>query len=74
MSAPPKKKFKYDASFLKYGFTTITKNGIIKPQDVLREFRWEVLHHPPYSPDLTPSDFFLFPILKKSSKEPILII
>ena len=25
----------------------------------------KVLNHPPYSPDLTPCDFFLFPRLKK---------
>ena len=25
----------------------------------------KVLNHPPYSPDLSPSDFFLFPMLKK---------
>ncbi|GFV08472.1 histone-lysine N-methyltransferase SETMAR [Trichonephila clavipes] len=25
----------------------------------------EILPHPPYSPDLTPSDFWLFPQLKK---------
>ena len=25
----------------------------------------EVLNHPPYSPDLSPCDFFLFPSLKK---------
>ncbi|KFD62063.1 hypothetical protein M514_25782 [Trichuris suis] len=35
---------------------------------VLREFRWEVIPHPPYSPDLAPSDFFLFPKLKKHLK------
>ncbi|KAF2352756.1 Transposase type 1 [Trinorchestia longiramus] len=35
---------------------------------VLREFRWEIIRHPPYSPDLAPSDFFLFPNLKKSLK------
>ena len=27
-------------------------------KDVLREFRWELLPHLPYSPDLVPSDFF----------------
>ena len=37
-------------------------------QDVLREFRWEVLPHPPYSPDSAPSDFFLFPKLKEILK------
>ena len=25
----------------------------------------KVLNHPPYSPDLSPCDFFLFPVLKK---------
>ena len=25
---------------------------------LLREFRWEILPHPPYSPDLAPSGFF----------------
>ena len=32
----------------------------------LVELRYELLPHPPYSPDLAPSDFFLFPNLKKS--------
>ena len=27
-------------------------------RDVLREFRWKLLQHPTYSPDLDPSDFF----------------
>ncbi|KAJ7324456.1 hypothetical protein JRQ81_017476 [Phrynocephalus forsythii] len=26
---------------------------------------YELLQHPPYSPDLVPSDFFLFPEMKK---------
>ena len=29
-------------------------------RDVLREFWWELLPHPPYSPDLAPPDFFYF--------------
>ena len=37
-------------------------------RDVLRKFRWETLPHPPYSPDLAPSDFFLFPKLKEHLK------
>lgn len=32
----------------------------------LREFGWEVLMHPPYSPDLAPSDFHLFRSLQNS--------
>lgn len=34
-------------------------------QDLLEEFRWDVFGHPPYSPDLAPSDFHLFPQLKQ---------
>ena len=32
----------------------------------LVELGYELLPHPPYSPDLAPCDFFLFPNLKKS--------
>lgn len=32
--------------------------------DMLDAWDWEVLQHPPYSPDLSPCDFFLFPKLK----------
>ena len=37
-------------------------------RDVLREFRCKLLPHPPYSTDLAPSDFFLFPKLKEHLK------
>ena len=30
----------------------------------IHELRFELLDHPPYSSDLAPSDFFLFPDLK----------
>jgi histone-lysine N-methyltransferase SETMAR len=30
----------------------------------MQEQQWEVLDHPPYSPDLAPSDFYLFGPLK----------
>ena len=30
----------------------------------LQRFGWQVLSHPPYSPDLAPSDFHLFGLLK----------
>ena len=33
-------------------------------KEILREFQWELLPHSPYSQDLAPSDFFLFPKLK----------
>ena len=32
---------------------------------VLTEFGWELFHHPPYNPDLAPSDFHVFLHLKK---------
>ena len=31
----------------------------------LRKFHWEFLEHPPYSPDVAPSDFHLISPLKK---------
>ncbi|KFD58253.1 hypothetical protein M514_01016 [Trichuris suis] len=34
-------------------------------KSILRAFRWEVIRHLPYSPDLAPSDFFLFRKLKE---------
>ena len=34
-------------------------------QNYLRQHQWSQLVHPPYSPDLSPADFFLFPRLKR---------
>ena len=31
---------------------------------LLDHFGWKVLHHPPYSPDLSPRDYHLFPNMK----------
>ena len=36
--------------------------------DALETLKFEVLSHPPYSPDLAPSDFHFFPQLKKDIK------
>ena len=33
-------------------------------QELLENFGWEQLDHPPYSPDLAPSDYHLFLHLK----------
>jgi len=35
------------------------------PMAKFNEFRYELLPHSSYSPDLTPCDYFLFPNLKK---------
>jgi [histone H3]-lysine36 N-dimethyltransferase SETMAR len=37
----------------------------IKTTTKLHKLGYELLPHPPYSPDLTPSDFFLFADLKR---------
>lgn len=39
------------------------KSGVVKA--LLEEYEWEVLPHPPYSPDISPPDFDLFPKLKE---------
>ncbi|GBL77935.1 hypothetical protein AVEN_143266-1 [Araneus ventricosus] len=31
-----------------------------KTQEFLQKFKWEIWSHPPYSPDLARSDYFLF--------------
>uniref|UniRef100_A0A1B6ITX5 Tc1-like transposase DDE domain-containing protein n=1 Tax=Homalodisca liturata TaxID=320908 RepID=A0A1B6ITX5_9HEMI len=36
-----------------------------RTQDLLNSFGWNIFEHPPYSPDLAPSDFHLFPNMKK---------
>ncbi|UYV76765.1 hypothetical protein LAZ67_14001977 [Cordylochernes scorpioides] len=33
---------------------------------LIEEFGWELVSHPPYSPDVAPSDFHFFPKLKKN--------
>jgi histone-lysine N-methyltransferase SETMAR len=33
-------------------------------QDRIEELQWELLEHPPYSPDFAPSDFHMFGSLK----------
>ncbi len=37
-------------------------------QNCLRNMSISVLKHPPYSPDLSPCDFFLFPVMKKQMR------
>ena len=39
------------------------KANIVK--ELLESYHWKVLDHPPYSPDLSPPDFDLFPKLKE---------
>jgi len=37
-------------------------------QDAMTSLKFKVVPHPPYSPDLAPSDFWLFPKLKETLK------
>jgi histone-lysine N-methyltransferase SETMAR len=41
----------------------------IKTREKLLEFEWEVLPHPPYSPDLAPTDYYLFRSLSNQLRE-----
>ena len=38
------------------------RNGSVTKN--LSEFNWKILPHPPYSPDITPSDYHLFRALQ----------
>ena len=43
-----------------YFDTNFLVHSANKTTATLRSFKWEVLQHPPYGPDLAPSDFHLF--------------
>ena len=46
-------------------FTCMTTLPLISVKSFLASEKAKVLNHPPFSPDLSPYDFFLFPRLKK---------
>ncbi|GBM26680.1 Mariner Mos1 transposase [Araneus ventricosus] len=41
------------------------RSSAVRTGEVLRKFKWDVFQHPPYSPDMAPSDFNLFTAMKK---------
>jgi len=47
---------------------SVPAHGILAPQKKLAYVGFQCLDHPPYSPDLAPSDYHLFPELKKQLK------
>ena len=51
-------------------FTTITRQRIHQffVQQFLAKHKIEQLHQPPYSPDIAPCDFWMFPKLKMALK------
>jgi len=42
-----------------------TPHTAAQTREWLERYKWDVLCHPPYSPDLAPSDFYLFGPLKR---------
>ena len=44
---------------------TARPHSAAQTQDFITSFKWEQMDHPPYSPDLAPSDYHLFLHLKK---------
>ena len=49
-----------------FHYDNATPHTSLVTRQKLRELSWEVLMHPPYSPDLTPSDYHLFWSLQNS--------
>jgi hypothetical protein len=47
-----------------FGFGALPSIMANSTRELLWRYHWEVLDHPPYSPDLAPSDFHLFGPLK----------
>ncbi|GFS18197.1 transposase [Elysia marginata] len=47
---------------------TLCTNRSRQTQCALEQLELPTIPHPPYGPDLAPSDFFLFPLLKKHLK------
>jgi histone-lysine N-methyltransferase SETMAR len=41
---------------------------LLETQNILAYLGFQCLDHPPYSPDLAPSDYYLFPGLKNELK------
>jgi hypothetical protein len=56
------------------GLRALTLHNNVRPHsaaataNLLNSWGWEILPHPPHSPDLAPSDFHLFPKMKSTSE------
>ena len=46
-------------------YEKVQRSDLCKQTAVIREVGWHLLDHPPYSPDISPSDYFLFSNLKR---------
>lgn len=67
-------------SYYRRQLAGLLRNGVVLLHDndrlhishetksLLQKFKWEIVEHPVYSPDLSPYDFHLFSVLKKELK------
>ena len=71
-SARGEEKFVSDRKCVntKYGLTVKKRLSIEHAQKILAYLGFQCVDHPPYSPDLAPSDYHLFPGLKNQLKGP----
>jgi len=52
-------------AFVLYHHDNAPSHTSLKAMVKLDQLRFELVAHPPYSPDLAPSDYYLFPNLKR---------
>ena len=45
-----------------------TPHGAVNVTSLLGRYEWEILEHPPYSPDISPCDSDLFPKIKEDMR------
>lgn len=45
-----------------------TAHGVEGVTSLFQSYGWEILAHPPYSPDISPCDYDLFPKLKENMR------
>ena len=45
-----------------------TPHGAVNETSLLRRYEWEILEHLPYSPDISPCDFDLFPKINEDMR------
>ena len=45
-----------------------TTHGAVNVKSLLGRYEWEILEHPPYSPDISPCDLDLFPKIKEDMR------
>src|SRR5215475_6155686 len=62
---PSKRRGEEGSQQARCSFMTTRQCTSAKSQAAIRQCGFQQLNHPPYSPDLAPSDYFLFRVMKK---------